>query len=224
MINKIFSLILSISVFYSLHSQDVPSVGKSFILGGSVNFSSQKNSTPFQSLPFLINGRDDSKYSYFSASPYFGKQINNHFVLGLSLDYSTNKSTFNNFDFGGNEYLTVSKTNQIGFELFGRYVFYPDKTFNFYIQPYAGYSLQNSNSVSDTVENQEQKATYISAGIGIGMLYNINETWRLTLSSGGINYINGSWDATAFAPVEKFNRIYSGLSLSNISFGLELKL
>ncbi len=224
MTNKFFTLIPFLFTLNLMCAQEVTNKSKSFILGGSVNFSLQKNSIPFRSQLFLIGNESDSKSSYFNASSYIGNQINHHLALGIAVDFFASKYTYNAIDENGEKDMYEQKSNQYGFNIFGRYAFYPEKTFDFYVQPYAGYNLIHNYYEFSFDKNEDNVASYFKVGFGIGMLYNINNSWRLTIKSGGINYINGSWKATETAPKEKFSEFQTSLNLSSFSFGIELKL
>ena len=89
-------------------------------------------------------------------------------------------------------------SNQIGMGVFTRHILNPDNRLSFFLQPYFEYNLLNQEIVQNSTVTQEEKANYFEVGVGLGMLYHINNNIRATLRTGGINYISESTPKTSF--------------------------
>jgi hypothetical protein len=199
---------------------------KKFFIGGDFSFFNQNNNVPFQAGRIFYNSlspTEESSSQSMSFSGYLGNQISKNLAIGVSLDFFNSTSNFVEV-FAGDPgiYKFDYNSSIFGVNLFGRYVFFPDKKFNFFLNPNVGYNLTNAKSSTNS-SSVENKATYISAGVGLGILYNINDRWRVTASLGGISYLSGSWAAVSTRPKEKFNQFQTQLNLSNTFFGLEYR-
>ncbi len=225
------TLILTL-LFFGTQAQE-ETIANQFVLGGSLNFVSQKNSVPLVGLPvggnfgvIFSDNLNDTKNTVFSFSPYFGKEINANWLFGLQLDYRLNNYTAEDaFNFSGGDPIDFNrKSNNFGFGLFGRYTLNPAQRFQFYLQPFAGYNLLSENTKNNDILVQEQTANHFEAGVGLGILYNINSKFRATLRTGGLNYINGKWKVKD-TPIDKgFSSFGLNLNLTSVFIGVEMKL
>ncbi len=127
---------------------------RSWITGGSINFSTQLNDGPLTFFNAtgggLFNSSSisrDSRYTYFNFTPYVGKEISRHWTIGLQMQYGFNNYKANDvptIPVFGQVLDTVNlkrNENQYAFGLFGRYVFNPDHKFKVFLQPYANVSI-----------------------------------------------------------------------------------
>ncbi len=204
-----------------------------FILGGSMNFVTQTNAFPLSTLPInsgigilFSDNSDNTKNTIFSISPYLGKEINSNWLIGIELKYRYD-SFFQEDVFSFNQPdptdLTI-KSNDFGFGLFGRYTLNPAQRFHLFLQPFAQYNFLVENTKNDNELIQVEKASYIEAGVGLGILYAISTRFRFTLRTGGLNYINGNWKIKDTDIRRDFSSFGFNLNLSTIFIGVEMKL
>ncbi len=205
----------------------------SYVLGGSFNFLVQNNTYPLSSLSLnsgiggiYSNSTNDTKNTTFAITPYIAKDINAHWLLGLQLDYRVgNYIAEDLIRFSQPELYDLERSsNQIGIGLFSRYTLNPTQEFNLYLQPYFEYNSLNEEEFEDTVLTQEEKASFIELGIGLGVLYNVNDRMRATLRMGGLNYINGKWEIVNTDTEKDFSSFGTNLNLATIFFGFEIKM
>ena len=229
---KMMVITLLISLVQVGYAQEEIALNK-FILGGSINFSIQNNTYPLSSLSInsgfggiYSNNINDTKNSTFAFSPYVGKEINAHLLVGLQFDYRKRKyEEENSFGFGQpNTVDFVRQSNQFGIGLFSRYTLNPNHLFNFYLQPYFEYNILNEKRSQDANITQEEKASFIELGVGMGVLYNINNRMRTTLRIGGLNYVSGKWEIVNTVTEKDFSSFGMNINLATIFFGFEMKL
>ncbi len=229
---KFMLMYLLISLLQIGYAQEETTTNK-IVLGGSINFLIQNNTYPLSS--FSINTRvggiysnntDDTKYLTFAFSPYVGKEINDHLLLGLQFDYRNEKYDGQYTDVFGspNTVNVVRQSNKYGIGLFSRHTLNPNQQFNFYLQPYFEYNLLNEKQTQDSKLRQEEKASFIELGVGMGVLYNINNRMRATVRIGGLNYVSGNWEIVNTDKGKDFSAFGMNLNLASIYFGFEMKL
>ena len=123
-----------------------------FVLGGAINFLTQHNTFPFSTSGinsgiggiFSYNSAD-IKNTTFAVSPYFGKEINQNWLVGLQFNYRTENYTAYDVSISLPSYTFKFErsSHQFGIGIFGRYVFNPGQKFNFYLRPYFEYNQMN---------------------------------------------------------------------------------
>ena len=109
---------------------------KYLILGGSLNFVTQKNYYPTSifnlgGLGIYSSSDNENQYNSFGFSPYLAKEVNSNQMIGIQLNF--NKSKNESFDvtfFGQNDKVDViSKDQEIGFGVFFRHIFKPENKY-----------------------------------------------------------------------------------------------
>ena len=229
---KLTLILLFIIIFQGLNAQE-EEISNKFVLGGSINFSTQNNAYPFS--PFSIisgiggiysNSLNEVKNANFAISPYFGQEINSHWLAGVQLDFRRAifraKDSFVNGQIGTGEF--ERKSRQIGFGVFARYMFNPENKFIFFLQPSFEYNSLKEDEYFQSELNQEEKASFIEGRINIGVVYNINDKFRATLRTGGLLFVDGKWEELDSDNEKEFSSFTASLNLSNISFGFEMRL
>ena len=86
------------------------------------------------------------------------------------------------------------------------------------------YTFNKEKESQDSKITQEIKSNYIDLGLGIGVLYNINDRMRATLRTGSINYVNGKWEIVDTGKSKNFSSFGTNLNLATIFFGFEIKI
>lgn len=229
---KLILIVLAVSILQVVNGQETEIENK-IILGGSINFLTQNNAYPLSSLSInsgiggiYSNSTNNTKNTTFAITPYFSKEINPKLFIGLQLDYRIGLyKAEDTFVFGQPNPINLERnSNQIGIGLFTRHILNPKNQFSFFIQPYLEYNLLNEDELQDTNVTQEEKANYFEAGMGLGMLYNINSQIKATLRTGGLNYIIGKWEIKDTDIEKKFSSFGTNLNLSAIFFGFEIRI
>lgn len=228
----ITTLFMALLLGLNLHAQENENPS-SFIVGGSMNFFTQKNAFPLATLGInsglgttFSNGSSDSRNTVFAILPYVGTSLTEHWILGLSLDYrigrfkSNQGSLFVNGQIVSGE--VERKSGQFGIGVFGRYTFNPADRLSFYVQPNVAFNLLTENDFFRGDQIQEQDINYLEIGVGGGALYRINERLNVLLRVGGLNYINGKWEIKDNNFEQKFSSFNTNFSFQSISFGIEL--
>lgn len=202
-----------------------------WIAGGSVSFALQQNAQPFTLFPFIgqvriVSNSDDARSTYFSFSPYAGKELSANWIMGLQLQYTMRRyrsddvisilGQVDTFDVKQNE-----DAYTIG--LFGRYMFNPESKFVFFLQPYANYSFVDEMQWRDEVITDELESYAISIGTSGGVLYNISDRWRLTSRIGLLSFVTGKWTDNESDESNTFSSFGASLSLSSLNLGFEYR-
>jgi len=229
---KLILFALLITMCQATNAQEETTSSK-FVLGGSMNFIVQNNTYPISTLSIgsgiggiYSSNVNDVKNTRFSVTPYFGKEINPHLILGIQLDYQKgNYEAADAFTFSEPNPVDFERnSNQIGMGVFARYILNPDKKVNFYFQPYFEYNSLKEKELFDGSISQEEKATFIEMGVGLGVLYNINDKIRMTLRTGGLLFIDGKWEVLDSDIEKEFSSFSTNINLSTIFFGAEIRL
>lgn len=215
---KITLLTLILLCFHTINAQNNPpsEIGL-LVLGGSMNFSIQNSNS---------GSSDENTRTNFNLSPYVGKQLNDMLLLGVQLDYGY--SIFkadDTFVFGQPNTVDRKATfNRFGIGVFSRHTLNPGSKFNFYLQPYFNYSFDKEKEIWDSDTVSETNRNGINVGLGLGVLYDINDRLRVLIRTGGMNY-NYAKNKIVDTDIEnKSSSFGTNLNLSNIFFGVELKL
>lgn len=230
---KIYVLVL-VSLFFQVLNAQEEINSEPFVLGGAINFSMQNNSTSSSTfttipgLPAFVSGSVENRQSTnFAFTPYFGKEINRHLLVGVELKFTTRKyrsTVMINILDGYDIERVISQT---GGGFFVRYLLNPENKLNVYLQPYAKYGVYVEDRVN--IANGgftviETNTNYIDLGINGGALYNISDKIRAVLKVGGLNYINGKRKIqTAQTSEQKFSLLGTNLNIASVFFGVEFK-
>ena len=229
---KLTLFLLLLSLFNILNAQEETKQNH-FIIGGSLNFLLQNNTYPLSSVSTISgiggiysNGINDTKNTSISISPYVGKELNNHLLLGIQLDYRLGKyKTDDAYLFGQTNPVDYERRSyQIGIGVFSRHILNPEKRINFYIQPYFEYNLLHEENFQNSNSTQEEKVNYIELGLSAGILFNINDRWRATLRIGGLSYVNGKWEIVDTSTKKNFSSFGTNLNFASFYLGFEMKL
>jgi hypothetical protein len=229
---KLSLITLLTALFHVANAQESANTNK-LILGGSLNFITQNNAYPISLLlsnqvidGLYFSNASNAKNTVFSIAPYFGKEISPRLMAGVQLNYRVGKYTAERTLIFNQPLLVDYENNstQFGVGIFTRHILNPRNQFNLFIQPYAAYNLLTEKSLQDGKLSQEDRANYVELGAGAGALYNINDKIRVTVRTGGLNYINGKWEVKNTNIGENFSSFGANLNLSSISFGFELRL
>lgn len=229
MVLALFAMLLSSSAITI--AQD-SAVQKSWVTGGSMSFSMQQNTQPISLLPFigpvriLSANSDDIRNSYFSFSPYIGKEVSANWILGLQLQYAMSRykaedvveflGQIDTFDVKQNE-------NAYTIGVFARVMFNPESRFVFFLQPYANYSFVDEEYIRDGVVSDRLETYAISIGASGGVLYNISDRWRLTSRIGLLGFHTGKWTDTVTDESNTFSSFGASLNLSSLNLGFEYR-
>ena len=198
-----------------------------------MNFVVQNGTYPLSSLGSITgsnilfsNSTNDSRRTVFSLMPYVGKVINQHWLLGIHLDYDLDIMTTNDVILFGQTDTIDTKTleQQFGGGFFARYMLNPQNALKVYAEPYAKYNYLRVKSFQNNEITQQRQVNHIDVGIRTGLLYDINQKIRAILRLGYINYVNGSWKIIGEDTSTKFDAFNTNIRLSSISLGLEIKL
>ncbi len=204
-----------------------------WIAGGSFSFSFQQNAQPASLIPFIgqvhiiSSNRDDIRNTYFSFSPYAGRELSANWILGLQLQYTMSRYKASDVlnDFLGQvdtlDYAQNENAYTIG--LFGRYMFNPASKFVFFLQPYVNYSFVDKQYFKDDVMTDGLDSYAIGIGTSGGVLYNISDRWRLTSRIGLLGFSTGKWTDTDSDESNTFSSFGASLSLSSLNLGFEYR-
>ncbi len=220
--NLVVLLILFIGTF--AQAQENPKLDmttkKSFIVGGSINYSKLKNTYPDEVLGYydLILFGEGSEYTVLNFNPYFGMPISSHWVMGLQFKYQSFK-----VDYEDKSISDVASIKGIG--VFGRYIFYPQSKFNLYLQPnFVVNKMASEYALSDN--KYSYSAKYIETGCDIGFSYQVGKKVRLTANLGGFTLVKGTtlYD-DPISETEETNSLSiftTNMNLANTAFGVEI--
>lgn len=227
--------LLAVTILLSSHmmSAQESTPATNWIAGGSVSFSLQQNAQPTSLISFIGQVRiissstSDIHNTYFSFTPYVGKEMSANWILGLQLQYTMSRYTAYGVstDFLGQQDTFDVKQNENAYTigLFGRYMFNPAHKFVFFLQPYTNYSFVDEVQWSDDVITDGLDSYAIGLGTSVGVLYNISDRWRLTSRIGLLGFTTGKWKDTETDESNTFNSFGASLSLSSLNLGFEYR-
>lgn len=219
-------------LFQMASAQEETSLNQ-YILGGALNFHIQNNTYPLSTLTIntgiggiFSNSLNDTKNTSFGISPYFGREINPHLILGLQLEYRASNYKVEDILISGQP-STVDferNSNQIGVGVFSRHTLNPAGQFNLFVQPYFEYNILNEEESQDTNITQEERANFIELGIDAGVTYKISERMNALLRIGGLQYVNGNWEIVDTNNEKDFSSFGLNINLSTIYLGFEMRI
>ena len=187
----------------------------------------------------------ENKSKTFSISPYYGRQLNKHWVLGLNFGYGRTENLVTTQSNAvpdifrpetiATEESSIITTRTLSASFFARYYFMPSKKLNPFISPAIGFQSSDSDR-SPTFSERELRVTNIRLGGGIN--YNINDRWRVIASVGLVNYsfgtekigestfITNQFPDSLPQPVNRFrnfdiSHFNANINLRNIQWGIE---
>ncbi len=221
---KLILILAFASIFQVLNAQvTTETYNNKNILGGSFSFSFSDNYGFFPEASVIFVGLDDFNVTSFRISPYFGREITPHITLGLKLDYNNHKIKQDRVDFGDPPLHSKVNLNVYGIGIFSRYTFNPENKFNLFVEPYFSYNKTSREHKIENVLASEEESNYIKLGVGIGALYNINNSIRASVQVGAMEYLNGNKESTNEKSTD-FSHFGTSFNLSSISFGFEIIL
>ena len=220
--------ILMIALALPLISQEESSFENKFRIGGSANFFTQDNYYPISASPSTIaiggvfsSSSDNLKESYFNFRPHMLRELNENWLIGVNLDFTKRSHESENFIdvFEPQTLFIERRINNIGFDLFARYLMNPESNFGFYIQPYVGFLSGTAEYDVDGNRSLEESHQAFKLGMGMGLQYKINDKWFVIVRSGALEYLDGSWEKT-IPETEEGDFSGFGFNLNLRSFGL----
>jgi len=237
--NKFIIILLFLS--NSLFSQNEPTAinedeKSSFIIGGTVNILVQNNSYPLSALGIssgiggiggiYSNSQDDIKNILYSFNPYLGYDLSPTWTMGVQLNARFGKYEIKDVDSPGQPAVLdfTRNSSQYGMGLFARKLFLEDSKFNLFIQPGIAYNIMTEEEEYDSLSSSKEKSKFLSASIGFGALYNINNRFRLTARLGGLSYAIGRWEVEGTSIEKDFNTFQTNFNLASVFFGLEIRM
>jgi hypothetical protein len=222
-------LFFSLSLFCSLNAQD-ENEDKN-ILGGSFSFGISKNSSPIN--PFLFNNplalgsNGDERSTIVSFSPYYGYQINPHWLIGIrgGISFQSDKQNTTFVTSTGliiSDEFTVSRTN-FEFGAFARYLFLPEKKFSMFIQPGLAYIYDLGIGKSPDIEVVRVNKKGFVVNARPGAIYKIGNSFQLAATFGYLGLlIDKTTDEMTNEEVDGFSFI-SNFNFSAFTLGAELR-
>lgn len=167
-----------------------------FLLGGSIGYSSNKNKSASQST--------STKSDFITISPKIGYFVGNNFAIGTRLDYTTSKNMYRNSDYanGSNAFSSSEKTDRYGISPFARYYVSLTEALKFYGELEMLFEKGKSKRISDN-------------GTSSSSPYKFN-TYRPALSPGLVFFPSKKWAIEFSFPLMSFERrTYSEMSEGN---------
>lgn len=219
-------VIVCILVFPTLYAQQEPAK-LPFVVGGSVGFGFQKNLSSMSDLgilhvPIIFSGNQAASTGRnISFSPYLAKQFSRHWLWGVQAEIqSAGYRESSHFD---NNYHNRLASNLAGIGLFSRYTINPGSILGVYLQPNAGFSLVQQAFYSNSIEAYKENGWQAGIGVNTGLLFNINDKWRLTMGFGGINFLTGHWKQKDSDNSGNFSKLNADFSPAHFKLGVEMK-
>ena len=229
---KLTILCLIIFSFQWVNAQDEEPSNNKFVIGGSLNLLSQENTFPFTTFSIssgiggiFSNTTSETTNSVFSISPYFGKEINPNWLIGVELDFRTANYETETTIFISQPETGIYKreSSQFGVGLFARYMVNPADKVVFFLQPGVEYNSLGEDEFFNGELIGERKVNYIESRVNLGIVYNVNDKVRVLLRSGGLLYVNGKSENETNGDEKDFSSFSANLNLRNTAFGVELR-
>ncbi len=218
-------ILLLLSILQVSHAQEETTFNR-FVIGGAASFSTRSYESP------ISNFISEQNSFSVSITPYFAKEISKHLLIGIQPIYrryiiNTEYSPqYENVSFSNAKFAS----NLFEFGVFTRYVMNVERRFNFFLQPFIGYLHTKENLYEDKELSLEGVGNSLKFVIDLGVLYHLNDKFRLTLRNGGLYYQSGKSESKPIGN-SSYNRTESKISsfqgffsLSRIFFGVEVRL
>ena len=220
----VFLLVLSCSQLLAQETSEP--VARDWLVGGAVQAS-------FSS--------DDLSSTTIGISPLIGKYVRPNLIVGGSLNYLYRDSE--GFFLQSNlsqEFITMQSTYGAG--IFLRYLTNPQNRLTFYLQPAINYSYSRATTESfETVTpfplpgrpipEPEEVSTIsltdiyaFTAGVGLGLQYQLSERWQTRVNYGGLNYTRQLAHNPNAAGTSTSDLINLNLNFSAFSFAFEYRI
>lgn len=228
--NKLVFVALLILSSFNAFSQEE---NNNIILGGALNFYHLKDSNPgptsFISTPqggSTLQTVSQTISNSFTISPYLGKEIKKSLIVGLQFDYGIRNFTQNSLSFSGQSVSSSfgRNTNQVGVGVFTRHTIRPEKQFALFLQPRLRFNLEQEELLQNQIINREERSVSGEIGAGFGLIFNVNQKFRIIMRSAGIRYLRGQRRIIDTDFNEGFNLFDASFNLSTVFFGFEIKL
>ncbi len=212
----VFLLVLSCS--HLLAQQESEPRARDWFVGGAVQASFSN---------------DDFSATTIGISPLIGKYVRPHLIVGGSLNYIYRDSE--GFFIQPNlsqEFISTQSTYGAG--IFLRYLTNHQNRLTFYLQPGINYSysrattdvLEIFNPVppftelpTETIRTTLTDIYALTAGLGLGLQYQISERWQTRVNYGGLNYTrqlahNPNAEGTSTTDLINLNLNFSAFNLA----------
>ena len=151
---------------------------------------------------YSTTSQADDKESTFAFMPQVGYNVSDHIQLGLNFGFMSSTQESNNMD------VLDESTFMVG--AYARYYCMPERRF----APFAQFGV-NYMSIDDKLG--DLKINGVSAGLGIGADYFLDDDWALTTSVGAISYTTEKADVSG---AEAENTFGIDLDFKNVWFGV----
>lgn len=203
---------LLIASVCQLQAQETNIKKRSWVVGGGGSFSTNG----------LFGDRANSNIqSRFNFSPYVGKELSKHWMIGAEFLFSNSKQIRSNIETTPGTFVaSEANSRHLGAGLFARYTINPSDKLNFFVQPYANYARRTGTLIYDDVISHSTPFNTFETGVKAGLLYNINERFRLKMDIGGAHFRTNK---TASPNLNYQGEFRSNFGLSNIGIGIEMK-
>ncbi len=227
---KLVLALLLTMLFHGLCAQE-ETFKRQFLLGGSIGFSQQDNLQPTTStttgLPgepsgtFIISDFDD-KLSRLVFAPSLAIEYSPRLIVGAQASFGSLKHELYLETYGGTIQLTT-KVEQYGVGFFSRHSLNPNQKVKFFLQPYVWWRFEEQEILREDVILSEPRLAYFDIGLGTGVYYDASKRVRISLASGGLQYVTGNAKEEDSADKEKFSSLVTSFDFSNLLLALELK-
>ena len=220
---NVLILFIGCSVSQAQFSEDVEeTTNNKFFVGGSFNYdkSENRNSPLILNDILIVGGTTDgsSENSTYSLSPTVGYQLNEHWLLGLTLTFTS--SNFERGSLPDNFQTQESSSNSLG--VFARYIFNPGNKFQVFANPYLRRSTQETNFAfsSSSIDQFTFEQSSISLGVSLGAQYQFADWIRATTNIGGFYHTTGNSKESNNQEID-FKSTGLNIRASSIFFGVE---
>jgi hypothetical protein len=219
----LFTCLMLFTLLNILSAQE-ENARRAWILGGSVGYNrSNSESIRTVSGTEVRPKRTDNSFSFGS---YFGKELNEKWMLGLALslgNYGTDELLLR--DENVNELIRRNSSNRsLGFNVFSRYIFNPQQRFNVFLSPSLGFNNIKQEEFYNNQSRLLPNSTRYFANVGGGAFYNFNANLRGLVNFGNLGYYFERSKVPATQSKSNSSGFSSNMGLSSLSLGLELRL
>lgn len=224
----LYLTILSLTISAQMEKQ----MRNSLVVGGTLSFS-QETSKETQIIYFSPDNQQhievESKLRNSNFSPYFGAQINNNVLIGMSIEYQYQRRDIPSVVLSNGEFnvmYNVLETKGYSGSVFARYTFNPDNKFKFFTKSELGFLKLEREYLSFFEGNTEsQDYDILFFDIGVGFLFEINDKYNVIANIGEVSYQVNAEKNSAYSNPDniKYNILQAHFGLSSFQFGFERK-
>jgi hypothetical protein len=221
--NVIVTCLLLFKLLNTLSAQE-ESARNAWIIGGNAGY----YRVNYENI-LIVAGRElkpRTSFQNFSITPYFGKELNAKWMLGVGLTINKNEQDDLVLrDPSATELVSSTINSQsLSFYAFSRYIFNPQQRLNVFLSPSMGYTNTKQEEFYDLQSRLLPNSIRYDIALGGGLFYNFSSSLRGLVNIGAIAYHFQRSEVEQTQSMTSGSGFSSNLGLNYLRLGLEIRL